>query len=222
MKNMLIRSCVGLALCFSMLVSAQSYATDYQIEVVIFETKSGRKLNAGGLYYPKSEKSLTLNTEAALSAGFAITENELTLSDNADSMASSGRYTVLRHFAWRQPGLDEDSAVPIKIALGPANTVYLPKDLSSYDNFIPASLNPSTSKTREATAFTVNGTIKVRLGRFLHMDAQLVFTDPETGQGFRLSQNRKMRSRELHYIDNPRFGILTRILPLEDKLLPEE
>jgi len=122
-------------------------------------------------------------------------------------MASSGRYTVLRHFAWRQPGLDEDSAVPIRIALGQENTVYLPKDLSGFEHFIPASSNPSTSNNREATTFTVNGTIKVRLGRFLHMD---------------LSQNRKMRSRELHYIDNPRFGILTRILPLEDKLLPEE
>jgi len=28
-----------------------------------------------------------------------------------------------------------------------------------------------------------------------------------------------MRSGELHYIDNPRFGILTRITPLEDKIL---
>ncbi len=222
MKKLLLRSCVGLALIVSLLLPAQSYAKDYQIEVVIFETKSGRKLNAGGLYFPKSEKSLTLNTQAALSSGFAIIENDLTLSDNANSMASSGRYTVLRHFAWRQPGLDEDAAVPIRIALGQENTVYLPEDLSSYEHFIPASSNPSASNNREATTFTVNGTIKVRLGRFLHMDAKLVFTDMETGQGFRLSQNRKMRSRELHYIDNPRFGILTRILPLEDKLLPEE
>ncbi len=48
------------------------------------------------------------------------------------------------------------------------------------------------------------------------MNTQLVFTDADTQQSFRLSQSRKMRSRELHYIDNPRFGILTRILPVEE------
>ena len=59
----------------------------------------------------------------------------------------------------------------------------------------------------------------MRLGRFLHMDARLVYTDPETLQSFKLAQSRKMRSGELHYIDNPRFGLLTRITPLEDKAL---
>jgi len=221
MNKVLVRPYVILLFCLGMLSTMTAHAIDYQIEVVIFETASGRQLNAGGLYYPKSAKSLTLNTEAALTAGFALSDNDLTLTDNARSMASSGRYRVLRHFAWRQPGLDESSAVPIRIAIGTSTPVYLPERLSSYDNFIPASLSPTGSNKREATAFTVNGTIKVRLGRFLHMDAKLVYTDPETGQGFRLAQSRKMRSRELHYIDNPRFGILTRIVPLEDKLLPE-
>lgn len=205
-----------------MLGSIPAHAKDYLIEMVIFETKNGRKLSAGGLHFPKVGKSIRLNSEAAAAAGFLRIEEGLSLSKNASSMASSGRYRVLRHMAWRQPGLDEESAVAVSINVGERSTVYLPENLRPFEQFIPASLTPAAEWPREVTTFTINGTIKVRLGRFLHMETLLVFTDPETGQGFRLAQNRKMRSRELHYIDNPRFGILTRILPLDDMLLTDD
>ena len=210
-----------LLLIASLLGSISAHAKDYLIEMVIFETKAGRKLNAGGLYYPKIGDSIRLNSETAASAGFVRIEDGLSLSENATSMASSGRYRVLRHMAWRQPGLDDESAIAVRINIGEPTTVYLPQDLKPFEQFIPASLSPEVDRPRAVPTFTISGTIKVRLGRFLHMETLLVFTDPDTGQGFRLGQSRKMRSRELHYIDNPRFGILTRILPLDDILVPE-
>ena len=109
-----------------------------------------------------------------------------------------------------------ESAIPILINIGDTLPIYLPDDIKPYDNFIPASAEPTPDRPRMINTSTVNGSIKVRLGRFLHMEVSLVFTDGETQQSFRLSQSRKMRSRELHYIDNPRFGLLTRILPLDD------
>jgi len=211
----------SLLLLATMLASIPVHATDYLIEVVIFETRAGSKLNAGGLHYPKIGKSIRLDSETAATAGFRRIEEGLSLSENARSMVSSGRYRVLRHMAWRQPGLDEKSAIAVRISAGNPTTIYLPEELKAYDKFIPASISPSAERPREITTYTVNGTIKVRLGRFLHMEPLLVFTDAETNQGFRLAQSRKMRSRELHYIDNPRFGILTRILPLDDVLIPE-
>ena len=210
-----------LLLIATMVGTIPVHAKDYLIEMVIFETKAGRKLSAGGLHFPKIGESIRLDSEFAAIAGFRRIEEGLSLSENASSMASSGRYRVLRHMAWRQPGLDEESAIAVSINLGDPSTVYLPDNLQPYEQFIPASLTPAVEWPREVLTFTINGTIKVRLGRFLHMETLLVFTDPETGQGFRLTQNRKMRSRELHYIDNPRFGILTRILPLDDVLVPE-
>lgn len=210
-----------LLLLATMLGSIPAHAKDYLIELVLFETIAGRKLSAGGLHYPKIGNSIRLNTDTAATAGFMPVENGLGLTENVQAMASSSRYRVLRHMAWRQPGLDNKAAKAVRITIGNPTTLYLPEDLKRYKQFIPASLTPSIEKQREARSFTVNGTIKIRLGRFLHMDTLLVFTDPESGQGFRLAQSRKMRSRELHYIDNPRFGILTRILPLDDVLLPE-
>ncbi len=215
---------IGLGLLFlaTVLGSSHAVAKDYLIEMVVFETKSGRKLNTSGMYYPKIGNSLRLNSETAIDAGFLTIEDGLTLTENASDMASSGRYRVLRHMAWRQPGLDEDSAKAVRINLGIPTTVFLPDNLKPYDKFIPARLTPGANQSYEVPTFTVNGTVKVRLGRFLHMETLLVFTDAESGQSFKLSQSRKMRSRELHYIDNPRFGILTRILPLDDEILPQE
>jgi len=208
-------------LASALLLSSNVLAIDYLIEVVLFETVAGRDQEAGGLYYPKSERSVNLNGDAAAQAGFAIVDEGLTLTENAASIAASSRYKLLRHIAWRQPGLDEDSALPVRISLGNTSTVYLPEDLGPYEEFIPASATVKEDRTLEVKTSTINGTIKVRLGRFLHMETLLVYTDVESQQGFRLSQSRKMRSRELHYIDNPRFGLLTRILPLEDILLEE-
>ncbi|MFT4726380.1 MAG: hypothetical protein ACI9UN_000875 [Granulosicoccus sp.] len=210
-----------LLLITTLLGSIPVHAKDYLIELVIFETRASSKLSAGGLYYPNIGESILLNTEAAATAGFLSIEEGLSLSENASAMVSSGRYRVFQHMAWRQPGLDDESAIAVLINAGDPATVYLPDNLENYGEFIPVSLIPTEEWPRETPSFTINGTIKVRLGRFLHMETLLVFTDAETGQGFRLAQSRKMRSRELHYIDNPRFGILTRILPLDDTLLTE-
>ncbi len=198
--------------------STLSHARDYLIEVVLFETVAGRDMAAGGLYYPKAERSLNLNGNSAQQAGFVAVDEGLTLTENAASIAASGRYKLLRHIAWRQPGLDEKSAIPVRISLGNTSTMYLPEDLSPYEDFIPASPAATPERAREVKTSTINGTIKVRLGRFLHMETLLAYTDADSQQSFRLSQSRKMRSRELHYIDNPRFGLLTRILPLDDTL----
>lgn len=205
--------------CLLLFAASQGHARDFLIEVVIFENVSGKNVSGGGIYVPKSERALTLGGDAAKNAGFEIIEEGLSLEENAESIRKSGRFRLIRHLAWRQPGLDRKEAKPIRISLGGTGTVYLPEDTKRFNSFIPVSQTPQPDRTRAFNTATVSGTIKVRLGRFLHMDTLLVYTDQETGQSYRLKQSRKMRSRELHYIDNPRFGLLTRILPIEE---PEE
>ena len=205
--------------CLLLFAASTSHAKDYLVEVVIFENTSGKSVSGGGMYIPKSERSLSLGGDSAKSAGFEVISEGLSLEENAESIRTSGRFRLIKHLAWRQPGLDRKEAKAIRVSLGGVNTVYMPDDTKPYDSFIPVSQTPQADRTRAVKTVTVSGTIKVRLGRFLHMDALLVYTDQETGQSYRLKQSRKMRSRELHYIDNPRFGLLTRILPIEE---PEE
>lgn len=203
-----------------LMLSGGAQARDFLIEVVLFETVAGRNLAAGGLHYPKLSRSLRLGSEAAAAQGFLPVEQGLTLSENAQSIAQSDRYRLIRHISWRQPGLDAESAIPVRISLGETSTIFLPDNLDGFDNFLPASAESFADRNQAIEAPTINGSIKVRLGRFLHMEVKLVYTDADSAQSFRLQQSRKMRSGELHYIDNPRFGLLTRISRLDENDSP--
>lgn len=218
MKKSFIPHSLLLVTMLALLASASANAKDYLIEVVLFETVAARNASTGGLYYPKLRSSIRLGTEQATAAQFLTVEQGLTLAENAATIAASERYRLLRHLSWRQPGLDAENAIAIRVSLGDTTTLYVPDELDEYEEFIPASAQPSEGRNSTVTTSTINGTIKVRLGRFLHMDTLLVFTDTQTQQSFRLAQSRKMRSGELHYIDNSRFGLLTRITPLEDSV----
>jgi len=197
--------------------NAQAQERNYLIEVVVFENMDeAKKESSGSLYYPRINSAIGLTGDKAASLGFALLDEALLIDDAADKIRASGRYRLLKHFAWRQPGLDAKNAEAIRINIGKTMPIYLPDDLKPYGKFIPASAQPQPSRTRKITTTTVSGTLKLRLGRFLHLDTRLVFTDTENVKSYRLSQSRKMRSGEFHYIDNPRFGLLVKIVPLEE------
>ena len=56
----------------------------------------------------------------------------------------------------------------------------------------------------------VDGLIRLRRGRYLHIDTDLVLAG-----GVRAVGLRRMRSKELHYIDHPKVGILVRADPVQ-------
>jgi len=207
---------------FSLLTTLYSGTThaqqrNYLIEVVVFENLAeGKKNSSGSIYFPRIGSAIGLTSDKASSLGFALLDEAFALEQAATQIRNSGNYRLLKHFAWRQPGLDDKNAKAIRINIGKASKVFIPEDIAAYETFIPGSTQPVPSFPREITTTTVNGTLKVRLGRFLHLDTNLVFTDAEKRKSYRLSQSRKMRSGEFHYIDNPRFGLLVKILPLKE------
>ena len=69
----------------------------------------------------------------------------------------------------------------------------------------------------------MQGTVEVSLARYLRVDLDLLYIRPAGGEvaapeavptRFRLVTERRMRSRELHYVDHPLFGVLVWIEPL--------
>ena len=60
----------------------------------------------------------------------------------------------------------------------------------------------------------IQGTIKVSLARFLHLDLDLILHQED--QRFRLKSSRRMRSNELNYLDHPRFGAIVIITPVTE------
>jgi len=127
----------------------------------------------------------------------------LAAEDNALNR-SKGRYRTLAHLAWRQPVRSRKRAKPI----------YVRSKKTLADGF-PA----------------LEGSIRISVGRYLHVDLDLLLrdrmqtasVDTADFQAYRFIAHRRMRSGETHYIDHPRIGALVRIekapqadTPLED------
>ena len=142
--------------------------------------------------------------------------DNLSLRTAAIRMRRSGDYEVMHHGKWLQPVPPRDSAAPLLIQLGAPDTT-----------------------------FELEGSVSVTLGRFLHFATQvwLQTAPPETqsapvsegetaseaesgsadtggpsidAAGYvPLSESRRMRPGELHYLDHPWLGILVRIEPVE-------
>jgi len=61
----------------------------------------------------------------------------------------------------------------------------------------------------------LKGLVKVSLGRYLHLDLDLLLTDEQREEMIHIVEHRRMRSRELHHLDHPRLGVLAIIKPVE-------
>lgn len=115
-------------------------------------------------------------------------------------------------------------------------------------------LFPTLDQQPRQIEFPLDGTVTIRLSRYLHIEADMIWhrsealaettpaeTPPPTEQspevepieitqngaplateqtmvvrGYRLQESRRMRSKELHYLDHPVYGILALITPVDE------
>ena len=71
------------------------------------------------------------------------------------------------------------------------------------------------------TEANLAGYVRVTIGRYLHFEADLWTTlekkdkiaPPQDNQFIALRESRRMRSNELHYLDHPALGVITKISP---------
>ena len=115
--------------------------------------------------------------------------------------------------AWRQPGYTRSEA----------RKVYIHTDL------------PNRFRDTDGLGISLNhvieGTLRLSRARYLHLEANLLhhrqvpLDTPTEGTMFRLQDSRRMRSKEVHYIDHPLVGLLVLVTPyepLEEELEAEE
>ena len=222
-------------LLLTSLVSA-SYAANeqryYDIEIVLFQHSASLKglpelkdapqhLEMPERYIQLGMPVTTENTGYLADYYFRLLPNsEHRLNDAAEKIANSNNYRIIKHFAWRQPGLDKSIALPVFIQ-------------DSIDPEIPEVNNNNDQPTPPLyTQAKLEGLIKVSLSRYLHLETELHFEAsgipplPEplveapiaeeipvvkprpTTAVYYEKQKRRMRSKELHYIDHPIFGML--------------
>jgi hypothetical protein len=188
----------------------------YQVELLIFARTGTKALDAEvwpvDAGYPSLRGSVPI-LEGGGGSYRALPASSLRLTGAKRRLERAPGYRPLLHLAWRQPGLGRARAATVHLTGG---------------RHIPASGLPRTPdggtvpplpEGAQASA-ELDGTVKVWVSRYLHLSADLIrrrLREAEGGgrwvQELRLTQNRRMRSKELHYLDHPGFGVLALITP---------
>jgi len=152
-------------------------------------------------------------------------------------LSKSNEYRILMHIAWVQPGMPPDSAIPVHINrsyLTDTPVAHTLAPAGGTDTGVPGAAPASAAQTGQSRA-VLDGYIKIILTRYLHADVDLTYstglplnpqnlaTNPDAAISpqnpppvvYRLLESRRMRSKELHYLDHPVLGMLLLITPHE-------
>ena len=144
----------------------------------------------------------------------------LSLRNAATRMRRSGDYAVLHHGGWLQAIPPRDSAQPLLIQLGasmPDATFELEGSVSvTLGRFLHFAaevwLRQDPSDTRDSAELEGEAD-SISRGQSASVGPERSRTD---GTGYALlSESRRMRPGEVHYLDHPWLGILVRIEPVE-------
>lgn len=213
----------------------------YDIEIIIFEDAHTRYLNSESWNKDSSTDNSSSGSKTIDSKTNTETKKSKNKSKNADSyttieaeflrseykrIKNSSEYNVLFYGAWRQVGLDKQQAFEIDLSelknthrRKSKNTVsgHLKIVLARYlhfysqleyrqhnnqDDVINKTINsPATDIVVESD--TQNG--------YMAKDKNIGFTQNNI---YKMHNHRRMRSKELHYIDHPLVGILIQINPV--------
>lgn len=157
------------------------------------------------------------------------------LADSAAHLRYSPNFKLLAHFGWIQRSIDKNQALPIRITANQFSDQLLPSgeiklyvsrylhmqvDLQASECLYNEESDSETDKQLDkqlenADAYTPTANEQAADGQF-HNSLVPLTTMNELcdNRVYVFKQNRKMRSRELHYIDNPVFGLLVYVTPL--------
>ncbi len=228
MKNRITANLTLLLLAF--LASSITHAEEgikpalieYDVEIIIFEDAHARYINSEYWHeetelIPPEAISTGLVTDNDFKKNNFITTKPTILDTEYRRVNNSSEYNVLFYGSWRQTGLDENKTFDINI-----------EELNNTHN--------SSSENR------ITGNFKLVLGRYLHIYADLEYHRDEekatteiTGNTYKaetelentvdspvlkelpysIDIHRRMRSKELHYIDHPLVGMLIQINPVK-------
>lgn len=139
---------------------------------------------------------LALNHENANNKAFSLQN----ISDDWTQILSKldpVNQPILYNAQWEQPVYDKQFTAPIYIE---SSTLHLGQP-------------------------QLKGLFHLHVSRYLHSKFELQYLPKKsttTADTLSIQQSRRMRSKELHYIDHPSVGALIRILPVPHPLAPQE
>jgi len=191
---------------------------------------------------PKQRKPAIRSSKNRDVSFFPLSSSDLILKKEAKAVKRSSRRKLMLHTAWIQSMHANKYAYPVAIKMGKQFSTLIPdpandslsfrNDLGSNNdatNFSDSQFTPDNQTSLIPVKLKqLEGTIKISIGRYLHVWTDLVYRRPTNNPAlidnnsrytdlntYRHQDHRRMRSKELHYIDNPNFGILIYALPVK-------
>jgi len=168
-----------------------------------------------------------------------LPHNEMRLNDAVIRLKNSAHFRPLLHVAWRQPTYDEKHAQTVLVYQGmtdPESEDSNPTEQSDPSGPIIPGITGTIQvsvarylhlaanlvyRTRVTEQVAIPGsdlawwddrpypTINQRQGPAFQLEKRNVM------RGFKLEESRRMRSKTIHYLDNPLFGVIALITPVE-------
>jgi len=237
---MKINNMLVLVICF-LALSQNSHAseTGYEVELIIFETNASHQLESEDWSYNdmlNNDKDIAETKNNYQDNNYTeLNWQDAKLANSLEKIESSSRYTVLYKKRWRQTGLDRDTAYAIDITSlknaenSDDNTVTTETKNTISDADILTMNNKLSMDATEDQTY-IQGRVKLIMSRYLHFEVNLNYfkmMDDEENSGYRsypVISERRMRSRETHYIDHPMVGIIVHALPfkIETEVIPDK
>lgn len=218
-----------LCLCFAFVPASLFAQNWYQVNIVVFENRQG--VAAGevltqpeGLRFETPVNAVDLDAldENGDVQGFQRT----TIIDQefngvVASLQRSPSYKVLLVKSWRQPGLARNKALPVLIRGGDTfgqhhrleGTVRVV--LSRYLHLETDLWLGEFTQTEAPAATGLESVVILEDGTRVVEPAPVWF---EPTRLIRMQESRRMRSKELHYLDHPSLGVISKIIPLQGNL----
>ncbi len=159
----------------------------YEIEILVFENRLP-ELEGGESWLGEPRITPALLAEAIDVGTPPASDSELARA--AKLLEKDGHYRVLAHLRWQQTAEGKSATKPVRIR----------------------GVDPA-----------LDGVLRFYLSRFLHVDLELVWRQTAKGDSgltpsspaaaYGIAAHRRIRTKELHYFDHPKFGALLRVAP---------
>jgi hypothetical protein len=196
--------------------STQNHERLYQVELIVFSRSESNPQehwpNDVKLAFPENLISLDNAPE-----GFSLlSPNERLLNSQAATLAKSGSYSLLYHQAWRQMIYGRKT----NIAISGGKTFNGHQEL---EGSIALSVGQylKIQSNLWLTQFVPTGTNITETWPELPSPPNTANSEDGKNQDYlikrivKVSQERSMRSNEIHYIDHPLLGIIVKIVPVD-------
>ncbi len=165
---------------------------EYDVEIILFEDAHARYINSQSWNFVNSADGKPSNSSSNV-ASYRNIKPQI-LKKQYNRLKLSSEYSILFYGAWRQTGLEQSKAFEINI-----------EDLKN--------------RHKASSQNSLSGSFKLVLARYLHIYNTLRYqrqaaTTETNVETYPLNSHRRMRSKELHYIDHPLVGMLIQINPV--------